>query len=735
MTDAPADLFDAPPVSKPQPRRRQTFREPRRNAARQAPRVAASARERHRRQWPLGLGINVVLFAGMGGACQGMEKAGFPVAVAVNHDEVAIAAHRALNPHTRHIQADILEVDPYAAVGGQRVFQLWGSPDCVDFSVAKGDAPRSPRRRSLPWQMCRWVGVLRKRGLGPEVVYLENVKEIRGWGPLIAKRCKVTGRVVKLDGSVAGKGEVVPVREQALVRDPKRAGMRWRAWLKHMRGLGAHYEDRDLCCANYGIPTTRTRLFGVGHFSGAAPVWPLQTHDRRHRDTVKSGRYLPHVAAATILDWSIPIPSIFDRDKELVVATQRRIAVGTKRHVIDAEKPFLVELTHHGHRSPLDIDEPVPTITGAHRGEMALVAPSLVSTTHRGGAGSDNRTHAGAEALPTLTANVKGGELAVAGAWLVQNNTGVVGHSAEDALSTTVATMGPQGVAAAYLVHQRGTGAPTSAEDSLRTIATGGGRGGDHIHVAAVHLTKFRENSVGGDVADALPTVTANGNSETRPGCAIPLGVVAASMIQVGYGEREGQEPRALDVQEAIGTQVAGGVKHAVTVAHLTEYYGTGGQHQDVGDALNTLPSVDRFSVTSAGLQPPPLTAAQYARARQVAEFLRRYGCWDGGEVVTVGNYILVDIGMRMLKHWEAAKAHNLTMPDSITIQKRDRKGNRLFDAAGAPIMISRPLNKTEAMRLIGNSVPADMAEILSELNAAAAMRALGLMPEMRATA
>ncbi|NUB05819.1 DNA cytosine methyltransferase [Azospirillum sp. Vi22] len=99
----------------------------------------------------------------MGGACQGLEDAGFPVHLAVNHDEIAIAAHRALNPFTKHLQADIYEVDPLEATGGRHVGNLWGSPDCTDHSVAKGGAPRSPRVRSMPWQLCRWVGVLRKR--------------------------------------------------------------------------------------------------------------------------------------------------------------------------------------------------------------------------------------------------------------------------------------------------------------------------------------------------------------------------------------------------------------------------------------------------------------------------------------------------------------------------------------------------------------------------------------------
>src|SRR5579859_534227 len=94
---------------------------------RSRPRIKTSDEGCH--PWPLQHGINVVLFAGMGGACQGIERTGSPVHVAVNHDRIAIAAHKALNPHTRHIQADIYEVCPLEATGGRYVAGLWASPD------------------------------------------------------------------------------------------------------------------------------------------------------------------------------------------------------------------------------------------------------------------------------------------------------------------------------------------------------------------------------------------------------------------------------------------------------------------------------------------------------------------------------------------------------------------------------------------------------------------------------
>lgn len=45
----------------------------------------------------------------------------------------------------------------------------------------------------------------------------------------------------------------------------------------------------------------------------------------------------------------------------------------------------------------------------------------------------------------------------------------------------------------------------------------------------------------------------------------------ARTLVQTGYGEREGQAPRALDLGMPLGTAVAGGVKHAIASAYLVQ--------------------------------------------------------------------------------------------------------------------------------------------------------------------
>ncbi|WP_049973734.1 DNA cytosine methyltransferase [Azospirillum sp. B4] len=699
--------------------------------------------------WPLDGEINVVLFAGMGGACQGLEDAGFPVHVAVNHDEIAIAAHRALNPHTRHLQADIYEVDPLEATQGRPVNILWGSPDCRDHSVAKGGAPRSPRVRSMPWQLCRWVGRLRKRGLGPRMVALENVREIRGWGQLVAKRDKATGRVIKLvDGEevVASKGERVPVQQQLLVRDERRKGRLYRALVRHLEGLGGRYEDRDMNCAEYGIPTGRKRLFGIVVFGDQAIRWPVITHGQRHSPDVVAGKLRPHRGAHEIINWSLPLPSIFNRAKgDLATATQRRIATGVKRFVIDSTAPFLIHTTHQGSRPPIDGRDPLPTATTAHRGEMAVVGAAVVPTTHTKSGAS--RVHDGMDATPTLTAGVKRGELAVMAATVVgaggrsaqmgpvdiagplntsttkedrvlvaahltkfQQNS--VGQHPGDALDTVMAGAPRFGVVAAHLTAFQSRSVGQDAQDAMPTQMTA-----DHHGIAAAFLAKHNQGVVGNEAMESLSTLTTTGSQ---------INLAAAYLVhQRGTGVPHDAEAPLSTVSTGGGK---GGSHHQVVAAHLTEYYGTGGQHQDAGAALNTVTTLPRFAVTGADLAPPPLTPEQIAGAKRVADFLRLYGAWEGGDMVTVvidgDTYVIVDIGMRMLTPEEAAAAHELKLPALIRIQKRDRKGQRVFDAAGEPVMIERALTKSEAMRLVGNSVPKRMAMLLAQANATHALDA-----------
>ena len=417
----------------------------------------------------------VDLFAGGGGLSTACEQAlGRSPDIAINHNDDALSMHRANHPQTRHFVADVFEVCPRGATQGRPVGYLHLSPDCTHHSQAAGGQPRDERIRALTWIGCRWGGQKR-----PRIITLENVRQILKWGPLIAKRDKATGRVLKRCGTVAEPGEHVARRDQFLVPDPKREGTTWRAFVRSLQAMGYVVEWRILCAADYGAGTTRERLFMVARCDGKPIVWPEPTHFKKPARGQKRW-----VSAAECIDWSIPCPSIFERAKPLAPATLRRIARGIQRFVLDSADPFIVPITHQGSDRVNDIHDPLRTITTAHRGEFAVCAPSLVQVAHGEG------------------------KHAAACAYLMQANGGfneTPGHDPRRPVSTITNSGSQQQVVAAMLVTNTTNHAARDLRDPTPTITTGG-------HHAAVTCTLSPEHEAGAlRVAAFLTTYYGNG--------------------------------------------------------------------------------------------------------------------------------------------------------------------------------------------------------------------------------
>lgn len=227
------------------------------------------------------------------------------------------------------------------------------------------------------------------------------------------------------------------------------------------------------------------------------------------------------------------------------------------------------------------------------------------------------------------------------------------------------------------------------------------------------------------DPRDPMHTVTASPKDQN---C-----LVAASMVQMGYGEREGQAPRTLDIASPLGTIVAGGCKHALVAAFLAQYnndqrgphpghdvrdplstIATKGPHQGLAAAhLLSLKGSDRRDMPADG-PAPAITAGGYHVAEVRAFLMKYYGNETEGHdlgapmgtvttkdrfglvVVVIGGieYAIVDIGMRMLTPPELAAAQGFP-------------AGYILD----PIVNGKPLTKTAQVRMIGNSVSPPMAE------------------------
>lgn len=451
----------------------------------------------------------VALFAGMGGWCHAMERAtGRHVDIACNHDVHALAGHRINHPQTKHYKCDVYELDPVVACKGRRVGWLHLSPDCTHFSQASSGQPRSGKIRSLLWVALVWVGKLNKaHGRGPRIISLENVKQIRKLGPLIAKRCKETGRVVKLDEDgkvygVAAPGEVVPRNRQFLMPDPKREGDGWRFFISELKRLGCTWiEDRNIVAADYGARTSRDRLFMLARWD-RPPVWPTQTHYKK-----PAAGHRKRLPVWEVLDFSLTCPSIFTRRHPLVENTCRRIARGIVDFVLEHADPFIIPVTHSGGNNRVhSVRDPLRTITTAQRGELALAVPSLVQTGYGERKGQSPRTQDIRKPLGTVVGTNKH---ALCSAFMAQFNAGknkTAGHDLRKPLSTTSQRGTQQQLCTAHLAHFRNNCHGRDVRDPLMTISAEG------QHHGLVECTLAREEEAGAlQVAAFLMRYYSNG--------------------------------------------------------------------------------------------------------------------------------------------------------------------------------------------------------------------------------
>jgi DNA (cytosine-5)-methyltransferase 1 len=499
-------------------------------------------------QYVLALSAKLVidLFAGGGGASTGIEQAiGRHVDVAVNHDADAIGMHEINHPQTRHLRADVREVDPLEVVRGQRVGMLHASPDCTDHSQAKGGQPRSKAIRSLAWVVHRWGGKVR-----PDVITLENVEQMLQWSPLIAKRDPKTGRVLTLDEvvdpvtkrksyRVAEPGEYVPRDRQFLVPDRKHLGRNWKHFVEGLRAMGYAVQWRVICNADYGAHSTRTRLYMIARCDGLPIVWPEPTHAKKPHGKRKAWR-----PAADCIDWSIEGQSIFGRKKPLVDASHRRIAHGMRKFVIDCADPFIVPTTH------------------------AQLAPMLVPVTHTRDVAFDVRQPA-----RTIT-TAKGGETAMAAAVLVQMGYGQAPRvlDLQEPLGTVVAGGLKHGLTTAFMVQANGGFNTTHARD-LREPSSAVTTSGSQQQLVVAHLATLRQHSDGRDARAPLTTVAAGGEHH--------------GLVQ--YKLSKEHEEGALRC-----------------AAFLMRYHGSGGQWSDLRDPATTITTKDRIALVTVWFRGEP---------------------------------------------------------------------------------------------------------------------------------
>ena len=352
-------------------------------------------------------GLIVDLFCGAGGTAEGARRAlGRGPDISVNHDENAIAVHKANHPETAHVCGDVFSVRPRRVVPeGANVCLVTASPDCRHFSRAKGSPKVSPRVRTLARSLIPWAEQVR-----PKLMIVENVWEFTTWGPL--------KREDGPDGPF-------------WTPNPAKAGQYFRKFVREIEQAGYTVDWKQLNAADFGAPTTRKRFFLVARRDGERVQWPEPTHG--------PGRTKPWRTAAECIDWSIPMQSIFDRKKDLAEATQQRIAHGFVKYVLgigaqpNQQIGAWVERMHSTSRGER-LDAPLGAMTAQSNHHALCLAIDQQGS-------RSQPIHPAEEPLGTVTTKNRHALVDVQHdpAWIAKNYTGVIGQQLEMPLGTITA--------------------------------------------------------------------------------------------------------------------------------------------------------------------------------------------------------------------------------------------------------------------------------------------------------
>jgi DNA (cytosine-5)-methyltransferase 1 len=253
-------------------------------------------------------------------------------------------------------------------------------------------------------------------------------------------------------------------------------------------------------------------------------------------------------------------------------------------------------------------------------------------------------------------------------------------------------------------------------DEPLPTVAASN----DFALVAPCVVRYNSEKSEGDTRSQAVDEPISTVDTQSR------FGLIASTLIQTGYGERDGQSPRVPGVDKPLGTVVSGGAKHAVVSAFLAKHFGgmVGVPLDTPTPTITSIPTQNQIVAANlihlnhgdkqwSTVDEPARTVTSGKHAALVYSFLVRYFGTAIGQhlteplytitgkdrfglvTVTIDGelYVIADIGMRMLTPRELARAQGF--PDSYVLTG----------------------TKTSQVARIGNSVPPVMAKVLVEAN------------------
>jgi len=585
---------------------------------------------------------------------------------AINHNPEALAIHKANHPTTIHIKTDIWEHNPRVFVHGRRVKFVWFSPDCTNFSKAKGKTPVKKSIRGLAWITLAWAMVT-----DMQMFMLENVEEFTTWGPVMDVNGETypdpTRKGETFDGFIKALTTGIDKEHPALAEI--------REFLipflkddydeqKLLNGLGYKIEYKERMACDDGAPTSRKRFFLIARRDGRKIVWPEATYGSPKNSAVMSGKLKPWKSAADCIDWSIPTNSIFmskeeAKDKKIRVqrplsdSTLRRIARGAKKFVFDTETPYLV---------PHD------------KSEMAML------NTYYGGEIGQDRAYGLNEPIRTITA---------------------------DGLRHSLVTAKAVPLEGGFIAKHYGGGINgvqakgSSLQDPLGTITAQ-----DHNGLIKISMIPFIKRdfgkSIGADIAASLPTITSDGGGKAS--------LMTANLITIDH---VGGEAGELRIDKPLST-VTSKARHALVAAHAIKFKG-----DNLGYGINepvqtiTANGLHHGVVETYMLENYLYDDETKEKIQAVRDFLAEYASDLGLTakqmlgIVTIGgiDYQIIDFKMRMLAPRELFTAQGFPKDYIIDPMVDNGKGGK------------KKLPQNAQVRAVGNSVSPIQAAALIRAN------------------
>lgn len=267
--------------------------------------------------------------------------------------------------------------------------------------------------------------------------------------------------------------------------------------------------------------------------------------------------------------------------------------------------------------------------------------------------------------------------------------------------------------------------------------------------------------------SEALRTITSAHRGE--------LALCSPTLVQTGYGERQGQAPRVPGLDKPLGTIVAGATKHALVGAFIAKHYGDTGQRpgSECSEPLSTITASDHNGLITAQLvgcggragqsrprdagEPMQTITAKADTALITSNLVKLRGGGNIGQpdteplrTISAGGTHFAEVRAFLTAYYGTDQDPRLTDP-MHTVPTKDRFGlvtvqgqeyaitdiglrmlapAELFRAQGFPstYIIDHgvtpegkriPLTKTAQVRMCGNSVSPPMAAALVRANLA----------------